>query len=350
MKELSLTLLTQPLNKLISRAMLALLSCSLYSSFVIAQTEQPNIPPETEIPIQSDSAQAWLEKMSLATRTLNYSISFVLLKPGVDSQPYLWRHGVNPDGIEMEELNLLNGPGKKALRLGKKVSYFEPNVPPYSLYSDTINGPFPSHLFRYPERIFEGYELVMVGRSRVSGRSAQQIRVISKDNTRYGLNIWLDQDTGLLLKMNMFNLNNQLLEQIQVTGLEVLPEPDPFFSKVESSLLPEVVNIEKNSLSHSPWNIGFLPVGMHITKRELRRLSITGEMVEYLQLSDGVVDVSVYLQDIINGKPMQNLVGTSQTETFFTMQHGPVNITIIGKIPAPTANAIATSIKRQVEN
>lgn len=344
MTERNLTLLKALLNKLPCRAGWALLSLSLLPHTSIAQQEP--LPSDTVSSYPSDSAEAWLAKMSSAMQTLNYSISFVLLKPGVDSQPYLWRHGVNDDGVQMEELNLLNGPGKKALRVGNKVSYFEPNVPPYSLFSSSINGPFPSLFINNPKRLYSGYEFVMVGRSRVSGQSAQQIRVISKDKTRYGLNVWLDQETGLLLKMNMFNLQNQLLEQIQVTGLQVTEEPDPFFSKIEPNMLPEVVNLERNKLNSSPWEIGYLPVGMSLVKRELRRLSLTGEVVEYLMLSDGLVDISMYIQERINGKPMDNLVGTSQTDTFFTLQKGPLNITIIGKIPAKTANAIATSIQR----
>jgi sigma-E factor negative regulatory protein RseB len=294
----------------------------------------------------SDSAQAWLAKMSDAVKSLNYTISFILLKPGVDSQPYLWRHGVNEDGLEMEQLNLLNGPGREVVRIGNKVSYFEPNVPPYSLQSSIINGPFPSEFFQRPEKLLLGYEFIMVGRSRISGRAAQQIRIISKDKSRFGLNVWLDQETGLLLKMNLIGQEAQLLEQIQVTGLQVTKEPDPFFAKIEPGMLPEVVSFSPSTEINSPWMISYLPKGMTIVKRDLRRLSGSGEVVEYIMLSDGLVDISVYMQDRGNNKSQDNLVGTVQTDTLLTIEHGDLNITIIGKIPAVTANAIAKSIQR----
>jgi|TARA_R110000868_G_scaffold200460_6_gene447818 sigma-E factor negative regulatory protein RseB len=294
----------------------------------------------------SDSAQAWLAKMSDAVKTLNYSISFILLKPGVDSQPYLWRHGVNQDGLEMEQLNLLNGPGREVVRIGNKVSYFEPNVPPYSLQSSIINGPFPSEFFQHPEKLILGYEFIMVGRSRISGRAAQQIRIISKDKSRFGLNVWLDQETGLLLKMNLVGQDAQLLEQIQVTGLQVTKEPDPFFAKIEPEMLPEVVSFSPSSAINSPWTINYLPKGMTIVKRNLRRLPGLGEVVEYIMLSDGLVDISVYIQDRGNNKSHDHLLGTLQSDTLLTIEHGELNITIIGKLPAATANAIAKSIQR----
>ena len=316
----------------------------LFIIFVPLQAFAQEEPETNSYP--SDSAQAWLVKMSDAVKSLNYTISFVLLKPSVDSQPYLWRHGVNEDGIEMEQLNLLNGPGREVVRIGNKVSYFEPNVPPYSLQSSVINGPLPSEFFQEPEKLMSAYEFIMVGRSRIAGRSAQQIRIISKDKSRFGLNVWLDQETGLLLKMNIFGQEGKLLEQIQVTGLQVTKEPDPFFAKIEPELLPEVVNFNPSTPLNSPWEIGYIPTGMAIVKRDLRRLSGLGKVVEYIMLSDGLVDVSVYLQERKSNNLQENLVGTVQSDTLLSIEHDELNITIIGKLPASTANAIAKSIQR----
>jgi sigma-E factor negative regulatory protein RseB len=337
-------LLKTPLNKISIRIILILLICIFVPLQVSAQDEPTSEMSDNSYP--SDSAQAWLAKMSDAVKSLNYTISFILLKPGVDSQPYLWRHGVNKDGLEMEQLNLLNGPGREVVRIGDKVSYFEPNVPPYSLQSSIINGPFPSEFFQLPEKLMLAYEFILVGRSRIAGRAAQQIRIISKDKSRFGLNVWLDQETGLLLKMNMFGQEAQLLEQIQVTSLQVTKDPDPFFAKIEPGMLPEVVNFGPSTPHNSPWKISYIPKGMTIIKRDLRRLSGSGEVIEYIMLSDGLVDVSVYLQERYDNKSQENLVGTVQSDTLLTIEHGDLNITIIGKLPAATANAIAKSIQR----
>jgi sigma-E factor negative regulatory protein RseB len=191
-----------------------------------------------------------------------------------------------------------------------------------------------------------GYEFIMVGRSRIAGRAAQQIRITSKDNSRFGFNLWLDQETGLMLKMNMYGQEAKLLEQIQVTGLQVTKEADPFFAKIEPGMLPQVVSFSPKAPLNSPWEVGYIPKGMTIVKRDLRRLSGSGEVVEYIMLSDGLVDVSVYLQEKNNNKPQDNLVGTVQSDTLLTIEHGDLNITIIGKLPAVTANAIAKSIQR----
>lgn len=293
----------------------------------------------------SNSAEAWLNKMSGAMKTLNYEVSFVLLKPGVDSQPYMWRHGVNDSGVEMEQLNLLNGPGREVVRIGDKVSYFEPNVPPYSLRAPSINGPFPGDFFQHPEKLKDSYDFVLVGRSRISGRAAQQIRVVSKDKSRFGLSIWLDQDTGLMLKMNMIDLEGKLLEQIQVTGIKVTEDPDLFFARIEKAMLPEVLSMKPTVQLVPKWQVVDLPLGMRQVKLDVHRLSLTGETVEYVMLTDGLVDVSIYLQEVGLNAAIQDGTLRHESDTLLTRRQGNLSVTVVGKLPVKTANIIANSIR-----
>lgn len=289
------------------------------------------------------SAQAWLSKMVQAINGLNYQVSFVLLKPGVDTQPYLWRHGINSQGVEVEQLNLLNGPGIEMLRVDDQVSYFEPNVPPYSLKSNVINGPLPIAFFSDPLSLSESYDFYAVGRSRISGRAAQQIRIVSKDKSRFGFNLWLDQETGLLLKLNIVDLKGKLLEQIQVTEFVVTEEIHPYLDRIEVSKLPKVVSLGQSAQSAKKWQIEFMPVGMKLIKWDVHRLPI-GDPVDYVMLSDGLVDVSVYLQRVSNLGAESDLLFRHESNTFLTRQLGGVQVTVIGKLPPQTAHAIASSI------
>ena len=317
-----------------------------FSSPVLAQESQSDSVDNHFVTqaYPSDSAQAWLSKMANAVKNLNFSISFVVLKPGVDAQPYLWRHGIDENGVEMEQLNLLNGPGREVVRIGNKVSYFEPNVPPYSLQSNMLNGPIPNELLYDPLSLFDSYEFVLVGRSRVSGRAAQQIRVISKDKSRFGFNLWLDQESGLLLKLSMVNLEGQSLEQIQVTGLQVTEQPDAFFSRIELPMLPDIIAMPNQQERPARWKIDNLPVGMVMSKYDTHRLPLTGELVDYILLSDGLVDVSVYLQPLASSKAPQDVLGRHESNTILTRQMGNVSVTVVGKVPAATADTIIKSI------
>lgn len=348
------TLQKKPLNSYLLRALQsALIAFSVYVPLTAAEEQQVNtqdtsLPSSSvdEVPMVDVQAAAWLEKMQRALRELNYQISFVLLKPGSDASPYIWRHGVRADGVEMEQLNLLNGPGSEVVRLGNRVSYFEPNVPQYTLVSDVINGPLPSTFFRDPLALKLGYDFVTVGRSRVSGRSAQQIRVVSKDKNRFGFNLWLDQQTGLPLKVNVINLKGKLVEQIQVTELSVTDAPHAFFERIAIDQLPRTISLPPSASQPSQWQVSFLPKGMEMVRRDIHRLPITGSTVEYMMFSDGLVDVSIYMQLTQNRRPEDDvMLRFFQSDTFLIKQTGPVLVTVIGKIPAATANAIASSIR-----
>ena len=294
--------------------------------------------------VTTSGPEAWLLKMSNAIQTLNFQASFVLLKPGKEAQPFIWRHAINDQGVEMEQLSLLNGPGKEVIRIGDVVSYFEPNVPSYSLRSSTINGPLPSSFMENPMAMNAGYEFIVVGRSRISGRAAQQIRVVSRDKSRFGFNLWLDQETGLLLKMNMVDLKGQLVEQVQITNLQVTEKPHPYFGSIKATQLPQIVDVQPSQNEPHKWELSFLPLGMKVVKQDIHRLPGTGTPVEYVMLSDGLIDVSVYLQVANGAKGDGDILLRHESDTYLSRTDGNFAVTVIGKLPPKTANAIAQSV------
>jgi sigma-E factor negative regulatory protein RseB len=289
-----------------------------------------------------NNPQAWLQKLSQATSELNFNVSFVVLKPNADVEPYVWRHAI-VNGVEFEHLNLLNGPGREVVRVGPNISYFEPYTPPYTLQSSSINGPVPYQLIKNYESLLGSYNFVLVGRSRVSGRAAQQIRMVSHDKNRYAYNLWLDQASGLILRLDTLDLNGQVVEQLQVTSLEITEQPDAYFARIESSELPRVAALNNRTDSALSWQINWLPSGMKVIKKDVRRLSANDGTVEYMMLSDGMVDISVYLQQLPNGLSQQTAL-KHQANTLVTMQRDSLAVTVIGKLPAKTAGAIASSI------
>lgn len=293
---------------------------------------------------QPQSANQWLAELQNIITNANFQVSFVQTVAGKETIPYLWRHAIMEDGSELEQLNLQNGPGRELIRVNDVVSVFEPDVQPYSLRSKHINGPIPSALLYHPEQLAEAYEFVAVGRARVAGRSAQQIRIVSRDNTRFGYQLWLDESSGMLLKLNMLDLQGALLEQIQVTAFAISPEPAEYFSRINSASLPAPMALSNAPNRAHKWDVTYLPAGMREIKQDTRRLALTGQVVEYKLFSDGLVDVSVYVQ------PAEDALGETlalrnEVSTFLTLTDGKAQVTVVGEIPLQTANAIATSLR-----
>ena len=290
-------------------------------------------------------ATQWLDKMSQAMRSINYDMAVVVQHGGKAIEPYRWRHGL-VEGQSVEHLSLLNGPGRDIVRVGSQVSYYEPNVPAFSLASSSISGPFPATLLYDPQKLSVSYEFVLVGRSRVTGRATQQIRIVSKDNSRYGFSLWLDQETALPLKLDMLDNKGNVLEQVQVTAMQVTPTASEAMQNIAANTMPDLVQLKEQTAGSHPWYAGWLPDGMEEIKRDRHRLSVSGNPVDYLLFSDGLIDVSVYVQAAGSNESTQAFRFGS--DTFFSTQVGQLLVTVVGKLPPQTADKIAQSLVAKV--
>ncbi|WP_018982983.1 MucB/RseB C-terminal domain-containing protein [Salinimonas chungwhensis] len=334
-------------------------AASLIAGVVLATSVNAQQSADTDVSTQSETTQSgglnqkdgaeqsasqWLEKLAETVSQRNFQVSFVLSRLGQETTPYLWRHAVLEDGTRMEQLNLQNGPGQEQIRVGDIVSVFEPDAQPYSVSSGAIHGPIPSALLYHPDSLKAAYKFVAVGRARISGRPAQQLRIISRDNTRFSYQMWLDEKTGMLLKFNTLDLQGSVLEQIQVTSLAISETPHPYFAKVNKESLPRpMASGTRDTPSHN-WVPAYLPEGMQKVQQDVRRLPGTGQAVEYKMFSDGLVDVSVYVQNAKQGLG-GDLALRHELNTFLSMRNGNVQVTIVGEIPLQTATAIAQSLQ-----
>ncbi|AEF02403.1 MULTISPECIES: MucB/RseB C-terminal domain-containing protein [Alteromonas] len=324
----------------------SILPSSADASQTSPQIAPQSVPQATDVVVVNPHPQTtsdWLMQLSEVVKTQNFEVAFVQSRAGRETIPFLWRHGVLEDGTSMEQLNLQNGPGREQIRVNGIVSVFEPDVSPYSLRSEFINGPIPSELLHHPDRLKSGYEFVSVGRARVAGRPAQQIRIVSRDNSRFSYQLWLDEDSGMVLKLNMLDLQGGLLEQIQVTSLKITDAPDDYFARINQASLPKPMALTQKQSRQPNWEVKYLPNGMEEVRGDTRRLALTGQVVEYKMYSDGLVDVSVYVQpakDALGG----DLVLRNDLSTFLTLTDGNTQVTVVGEIPLQTANAIATSL------
>ncbi len=292
---------------------------------------------------ENEQAEPWLERLAQSLQTLNFSTSFVVVKNN-QAEPYHWFHGVNEAGDELEILSLLNGPRRDILRKKNIVSYIEPELPPYSVISQQIAGPIPAILRSDATKLSKTYDFISVGRSRVLGRPAQLIRIVSKDVHRYGHWLWLDQKTGMLLKLALASRNGQLLEQIQFTHLDITSDLAETLQQLQQSTLPKVIEIpEGYQQQELQWQVKWLPDGFIQRNANRHRISATKKPVEFMLFNDGIVDVSVYVNASEDKQRATDYVMDGATVVLNQVVNG-FEVSVVGKIPAKTAKAIADSV------
>ncbi|MFC4701845.1 MucB/RseB C-terminal domain-containing protein [Glaciecola siphonariae] len=315
--------------------------------------EQAQAPEQTQAGQDADtpisfvfdplSAESWMKRLTHQVKSLSFEIVYVVSANKRETLPYMWRRGKMPDNSSIEQLSLLNGPGFEQVVHQGKVSIFEPGFPPYSVQGTSVQGPIPQAFVYEGQSFAEAYDVLLMGRNRVAGRMAQQIRVISKDKTRYGYHLWLDEQTGLLLKVDMYDLDNSLLEQIQVTQLTVSENVNQIFAQFSVDQLPQVKARTTASERDLMWRASYLPQGMRVLKQDVHRIERTGQITEYMLLSDGLIDVSVYVLPA-NAAITEDISVASGSHAVVSKTDGRIQVTVVGEIPVPTADKIANSI------
>ena len=296
---------------------------------------------------ETESAKLWLEQLSKSLRELNFTTSFVVVKNN-QAEPYHWLHGIGENSQELEIFSRLNGPRRDILRQGDIVSYIEPEQEPYSIISQSVQSPIPTIFSGDFSELEENYRFISVGRSRVLGRVAQLVRIVAKDKYRFSYWLWLDQETGLLLKMAILTRQGLLLEQIQFTHIEVSEKLSESLVQFQSTELPEIIklnNQQKNRVL--AWKVDWLPQGFAVIKSNQHNLNSHNQgenkAVEFMLFSDGLVEISVYVNLSQENFRAAEYASDGATMVFNHIVQG-VEVGVVGDIPLTTAKLIAESI------
>mgnify|MGYP000729701802 CR=1 FL=1 len=306
----------------------------------------------------AEQAKLSLERLSESLRQLNFNTSFVVVKNN-QAEPYHWLHGIVDkatkeseskeaiDGeasVELEILALLNGPRRDILRINNTVSYIEPEYAPYSISSAQISGPIPPVFGRDVSVLENNYHFVSVGKNRVLGRAAQLIRIVPKDSHRFGYWLWLDQESGLLLKLAAITRAGKLLEQIQFTHLEITDVISENLKQLQTTELPKIIDIAaKQKNADLAWQVNWLPDGFAPIKSDRHRINISKQAVEFILFNDGLVDISVYVNP---SKDKQRAVEFANDGATLVLNQviNSIEVSVVGKIPLETAKKIASSV------
>jgi len=297
----------------------------------------------------AEQAKSLLERLSQSLRQLNFNTSFVVVKNN-QAEPYHWLHGFvdnesnGTNNIELEILALLNGPRRDILRVNNTVSYIEPEYTPYSISSEQISGPIPTVFGRDISVLESNYHFVSVGKNRVLGRAAQLIRIVPKDAHRFGYWLWLDQQSGLLLKLAVITRKGKLLEQIQFTHLEITDTISENLKQLQATELPKIIDIaaaqENTDLA---WQVNWLPNGFEPVKSDRHRINSNKQAVEFMLFNDGLVDVSVYVNP--SKEKQRSIEYVSDGATLVLNQViNNIEVSVVGKIPLETAKKIVSSV------
>jgi len=293
----------------------------------------------------------WLERMSQAARSLNYTGIFVYQnRDRLEAMRIV--HAMDGHG-ERERLLSLTGPRREVLRDNKVVTCILSDSRSVHVNKSLPRTPFPVRFPKGLEKLEKHYRFEVKGEDRVAGRNCRVVAVMPRDKLRYGRRLCVHEGSHLLLRSELTNPDGRALEQVMFTSVEFPKQID------DSTLLPDLSAAsytwqrEPNQppkmadpIVDSRWGVFQVPAGFMLTDHNWHQLAAHKPGVEHWVYSDGLASVSVYIE-ASHGDSDETYSGVSHRgalNAFGTMVAGHY-VTVVGEVPAPTVEMIGKSVR-----
>lgn len=303
--------------------------------------------------LAQEQAHEWLRQMSTASQNLNYRGTFVYLHQGrLEAMRII--HRAHEDG-EQERLVALTGEAREVIRDKERVTCILPKSKAVMVDRSLPRKPFPAALPRDLDDLADNYEFLVQDEDRVSGLPVRGILIRPRDAFRYGYRLWLDRDSGLLLKSELLDAEGTAVEQMMFTDLEVLdsvPEADlqpalhgADYTQQRHTAQPPAETPAATAAENGEWSVAELPPGFMLTHRSRHALPASPGEVEHLVFSDGLATVSVYIEP--QGETDLSGASSMGAVNALGLRQGAHQITVVGEVPRLTVERIGGSVQRR---
>lgn len=292
-------------------------------------------------------ARSWLDRMSHAFKEQSYQ-GVLIYGDARRWETMAVSHAVH-DETEYEKLVHLTGEPREVIRRGHAISCTHPGDHAVRL-GGTASNPLALDAWRKLGDIEGWYRLSLAGQDRIAGRAAKIVRVIPKDQHRFGYDLWLDEKTALLLRSDLVRHDGTVLERLQFAQIDtdVNPpiddfEPQQAHHHVAKHLDESVAGAVDTDVA--TWLPAWLPSGFAQVNSE-RSSDEAKAHIATVMYTDGLAAVSVFVDQInLDSGALQRQWGaTSAVVRTLVVQGTPYRITVVGEVPMVTAQRIAHSV------
>ncbi len=294
----------------------------------------------------SRDVQSWLDRMSFAVNNLTYSGTLVFVRGHKIDTLRIWHQAEG----QMERLVSLNGAQREVWRDPDSVRCIMPESQQVLVDSRLTEGVFPS--FTADQLDASRYSLKLGGVERVAGLPAQLLTIQPLDEFRYGHQLWLDRDSGMLLKSVLVD-NGEPVEQLLFTQIQIgghIPQ-----SELRPPLKPGLVEVEMPTSVAGPgasnadeghWAVTEIPAGFALRSHRHSTHAEQGDG-EHLLFSDGMASVSIYVEPSPKGRGGLSGYSKVGAVNMFGTQKGGFSVTAVGEVPSATVRKMAESVDRR---
>lgn len=286
-----------------------------------------------------------LRRIYQATETLSYRGTFVYQQGERTETSRITRLAGGAGGLE--KLEVLDGAPREILRTRDEVRCYLPDSKTVKVYGRSDPRAFPALVPGDVNALAEHYTINLEETERIAGYVCRAIRLVPRDDLRYGYRLWADTRTGMLLKAQTLSGAGELVEQFTFVQLEIgrVPRDKLRPPRAAREWRVEQLAVAPADLARSGWSVGLdLPGFRKIV--EIRRLLRKAQPVEQLVYSDGLAAVSIFIEPLA-GRTEAARLGLSGMGAVNVVTREVANhlVTVVGEAPAASVQRIADTVE-----
>ncbi|WP_191621198.1 MucB/RseB C-terminal domain-containing protein [Marinihelvus fidelis] len=323
--------------------------------FLLVMLLALSVAPAHAGPDTSDEARVWLERMATAMREMSYQGTFVYVRDE-DVDTMRITH-VNTDGEVHERMVSISGPHREVIRDGNGVRCALGEEDPGMKAALATGSVFPEFDVEAFRKVQRHYRFELGKKDRVAGRVGQQVRIVPQDQYRNGYDLWLDEDSGLLLRWVLFNPKHKLLAKLVFTELRTGDQVDVAELKSGTAEKEFIELGQRDPMSPAPKPgpvidtplapMG-LPPGYQLVARASEPGAGGGELTHWVY-SDGLAAVSVYIESGAGERADAGGLSRMGTTNAWTEVVDGRMVTAIGEVPPLTVKRIGKAFSELPE-
>jgi len=294
----------------------------------------------------AQEAAEWLQRAAQAARSLSYSGTLVY-KHGGREETTRVLHLADSSG-EHEKLINLDGEAREVVRNNDQIRCYYPDAKVIRLESRASRNAFPSLMQQQRNTLAQYYNFNKAETERIAGLETQAYIFQPKDGLRYAHKLWADVATGLLVKAQLLNERGFPLEQFQFSDLQIGAKIDrdmvrPTFTPPPPDWQMREAMPGDVTPQDTGWQVKDLPPGFTKLVEGYRTFRGKPKRVAHLVYSDGLVAVSVFVEDT---PEVPQTIGLSQQGgvNVYSRQLSDHLVTVLGETPSATVRQIAYSV------
>jgi sigma-E factor negative regulatory protein RseB len=241
-----------------------------------------------------------------------------------------------------------DGGGGEIVRKGMNVVCVLPDRGRVSLNEVIPSGPFAEAFTSQLMPFGQWYRSELAGEDRIAGYDVVTIALTARDDERYSHRLWMEKDTGLLVKSQVRDGDGEVLEHFQFTSLEITDD----IADDELEIQTQGREITRTLATRDPqqsvvgrmsgWTLNWRPEGFAPAAAPR---SGKGKAVAF---SDGLAAFSVFVEPVGQLKMPTGASRVGATTIYMRelmVADRPFLVAVVGEIPPRTARKVADAVE-----